>query len=129
MSRQSSQTRVRCAIYTRLSRETNQEFSSCEAQFDACRAFIRARRGDGWTSTRRRYDDQGLSGDTLLAGVGIAGGQVYGKSDKHGANPIRPEELAATVYHALDIPLDAPQNNSGLSLPLTTGKPVMELFG
>jgi hypothetical protein len=48
----------------------------------------------------------------ILAGAGIAGGQVYGKSDKHGAyvssNPIRPEELAATVYHALDIPLNAP---------------------
>ena len=69
----------------------------------------------------------------ILAGSGIAGGQVYGKSDKHGAyvtsNPVRPEELAASIYHALDIPLNAPQNNSGISLPLTTGKPVMELFG
>jgi hypothetical protein len=69
----------------------------------------------------------------ILAGAGIAGGQVYGKSDKHGAsvthNPVRPEELAATIYHALDIPLGAPQNNSGISRPITTGKPVMELFG
>ena len=45
------------------------------------------------------------------------------------ANPIRPEEFSATIYHALDVPLNAPQNNSGLSLPITTGKPVMELFG
>ena len=45
------------------------------------------------------------------------------------SNSVRPEELAATIYHALDIPLNAPQNNSGISLPLTTGKPVMELFG
>lgn len=70
---------------------------------------------------------------SILAGAGIGGGRVYGKSDKHGAyvasNPVRPEELAATIYHALDIPLNAPQNNSGISLPLTTGKPVMELFG
>ena len=69
----------------------------------------------------------------IMAGAGIAGGRVYGKSDKHGAyvdsNPIRPEELAATIYHALDIPLNGPQNNSGISLPLTTGKPVLELFG
>ncbi len=69
----------------------------------------------------------------IMAGAGIAGGQVYGKSDKHGAsvtsNPIRPEEFAATIYHALDVPLNAPQNNSGISRPLTTGKPVMELFG
>ncbi len=69
----------------------------------------------------------------ILAGCGIAGGTVYGKSDKHGAtvtsNPVRPEELAATIYHALDIPLNEPQNNSGISRPLTTGKPLLELFG
>ncbi|MGI8982890.1 MAG: DUF1501 domain-containing protein [Pirellulaceae bacterium] len=69
----------------------------------------------------------------ILAGCGIAGGQVYGKSDKHAAtiesNPVRPEELAATIYHALGVPLNEPQNNSGISLPITTGKPVMELFG
>ena len=70
---------------------------------------------------------------SILAGAGIGGGNVYGKSDKHGAyvssNPVRPEELAATIYHALDIPLNAPQNNSGISLPITTGKPILELFG
>jgi hypothetical protein len=68
-----------------------------------------------------------------MAGCGIAGGAVYGKSDKHGAyvtsNPVRPEEMAATIYHALDIPLNEPQNNSGISRPLTTGKPVLGLFG
>lgn len=70
---------------------------------------------------------------SILAGAGIAGGQVYGKTDKHGSyvtnKPIRPEELSATIYHALDIPLNEPQNNSGISRPITTGKPVMELFG
>ncbi|MDA1053753.1 MAG: DUF1501 domain-containing protein [Planctomycetota bacterium] len=69
----------------------------------------------------------------IMAGAGIAGGQVYGKSNKYAeyptSNPIRPEELAATIYHALDIPLNEPQNNSGISRPLTTGRPVMELFG
>ncbi|MCA9117205.1 MAG: DUF1501 domain-containing protein, partial [Planctomycetaceae bacterium] len=43
---------------------------------------------------------------TILGGAGIAGGQVYGKSNKYGEyptqNPVRPEELAATIYHALD---------------------------
>ena len=70
---------------------------------------------------------------SILAGCGIGGGHVYGKSDRQGTyvtnNPIRPEELAATVYHALDIPLNEPQNNTGIFRPLTTGKPVMELFG
>jgi uncharacterized protein (DUF1501 family) len=69
----------------------------------------------------------------ILAGCGIRGGAVYGKSDKTAStiesNPIRPEELAATIYHALDVPINEPQNNSGILRPLTTGKPVMELFG
>lgn len=70
---------------------------------------------------------------SIIAGAGIAGGKVYGKSDKHGAyvtrDPVRPEELAATIYHALDIPINDPTDASGLSKTLTTGKPVMELFG
>ncbi len=69
----------------------------------------------------------------IMAGCGIRGGAVYGKSDKHAAyvtsNPVRPEEMAATIYHALDIPLNEPQNNSGILRPITTGKPLMELFG
>jgi hypothetical protein len=40
-----------------------------------------------------------------LAGGGIKGGQVYGSSDKIGAQPregrVRPEDLAATVFHCL----------------------------
>jgi uncharacterized protein (DUF1501 family) len=43
----------------------------------------------------------------VLAGAGIAGGRVYGKSDKDAAyaleNPVSPEDLAATIYHALGI--------------------------
>ncbi|MDX1947021.1 MAG: DUF1501 domain-containing protein [Pirellulaceae bacterium] len=69
----------------------------------------------------------------ILAGCGIRGGAVYGKSDKTASyvesNPVRPEELAATIYHALGVPLNEPQNNSGISRPITTGKPVMDLFG
>ena len=69
----------------------------------------------------------------ILAGCGIRGGAVYGKSDKTAStiesNPVRPEELAATIYHALDVPINEPQNNSGILRPLTTGKPIMELFG
>jgi Protein of unknown function (DUF1501) len=70
---------------------------------------------------------------SILAGCGIRGGAVYGKSDKTAStiesNPVRPEELAATIYHALGVPLNEPQNNSGILRPLTTGKPIMELFG
>jgi hypothetical protein len=44
----------------------------------------------------------------LLAGGGIAGGAVYGASDKHAAYPasnaVSPQEYAATILHALGIP-------------------------
>lgn len=70
---------------------------------------------------------------SILAGAGIAGGRVYGKSNKYGEypthNPVRPEELAATIYHALDIPINNPQDASGISRTLTTGHPIKELFG
>jgi hypothetical protein len=69
----------------------------------------------------------------ILAGAGIAGGKVYGKSNKYGeyptSNPVRPEELAATIYQALDIPINNPQDASGISRTLTPGKPIMDLFG
>jgi hypothetical protein len=70
---------------------------------------------------------------SILAGAGIAGGRVYGKTNKLGeyptSNAVRPEELAATIYHALDIPINNPQDASGVSRTLTTGKPIMDLFG
>ena len=69
----------------------------------------------------------------ILAGAGIGGGKVYGKTNKYGEfptqTPVRPEELAATIYHALGIPINNPLDASGISRSLTTGKPVMELFG
>jgi uncharacterized protein (DUF1501 family) len=47
----------------------------------------------------------------LLAGGGIRGGTVIGASDRMGAYPIEdrqtPENLAATMYHALGIPRTA----------------------
>jgi uncharacterized protein (DUF1501 family) len=43
----------------------------------------------------------------VLAGGGVVGGRVYGKSDKDAAypveKPVSPEDLAATIYHALGI--------------------------
>jgi hypothetical protein len=68
-----------------------------------------------------------------LAGAGIGGGRVCGNSNKFGeypvTNPVRPEELAPTICHALDIPISNPQDATGLTRTLTTGLPIMELFG
>lgn len=47
----------------------------------------------------------------LFAGAGVRGGSVIGSSDRDGAypasDPQAPENLAATIYHALGIPADA----------------------
>jgi site-specific DNA recombinase len=59
--------RKRCAIYTRKSSEEglDQEFNSLEAQREACEAFIRSQRNEGWVLARTRYDDGGFSGGTM----------------------------------------------------------------
>ena len=69
----------------------------------------------------------------ILAGGGIRGGAVYGESDKIGAyvkdKPVRPQDLGATIYHALDVPLDLRLGKDGVSRPITTGEPILDLFG
>jgi len=44
----------------------------------------------------------------VLAGGGIRGGTVHGKSDRYAAypaeDPVPPHDLVATVYHALGVP-------------------------
>src|ERR1700760_2307047 len=57
----------RCAIYTRKSSEEGleQEFNSLHAQREACEAFIRSQRHEGWRPLPALYDDGGISGGTL----------------------------------------------------------------
>ncbi len=66
VSRGASATR-RCAVYTRKSSEEGleQAFNSLDAQREACEAYIRSQRHEGWTALATRYDDGGLSGGTL----------------------------------------------------------------
>src|SRR5712672_473593 len=58
---------VRCAIYTRKSSEEGleQEFNSLQAQREACEAFIKSQRQEGWLCLRAAYDDGGFSGATM----------------------------------------------------------------
>lgn len=60
-------TKVRCAIYTRKSTEEGleQDFSSLDAQYEACAACIASQKAECWTLVKDRYDDGGLSGGTL----------------------------------------------------------------
>ena len=59
--------RKRCAIYTRKSSEEGieQEFNSLAAQCEACEAYIRSQRNEGWVLVRTRYDDGGFSGGNM----------------------------------------------------------------
>jgi site-specific DNA recombinase len=58
---------LRCAIYTRKSTEEGleQEFNSLHAQREACDAFIKSQRHEGWTVLPQHYDDGGYSGGTM----------------------------------------------------------------
>jgi DNA invertase Pin-like site-specific DNA recombinase len=59
-------TRVRCAIYTRVSTDQGleQDFNSLHAQYEASQAYIRSQAHAGWTLIRSKYDDGGFSGAT-----------------------------------------------------------------
>src|SRR6201987_6410148 len=59
--------RVRCAIYTRKSSEEglDHEFTSLQAQREACEAFINSQRHEGWVCLPACYDDGGFSGATI----------------------------------------------------------------
>ena len=58
---------LRCAIYTRKSSEEGleQAFNSLHAQREACEAYIRSQRHEGWVFLPQAYDDGGLSGATM----------------------------------------------------------------
>ncbi|OWK38713.1 DUF1501 domain-containing protein [Fimbriiglobus ruber] len=69
----------------------------------------------------------------LLAGAGVRGGAVYGASDKTAAyvkdSPVRPEDFGATLFHALGVPAETRLGADGFTLPVSAGKPVLDLFG
>lgn len=59
-----SQTKKRCAVYTRKSTEEglDQAFNSLDAQAESCGAYILSQAGEGWTPTGQVYSDGGISG-------------------------------------------------------------------
>lgn len=71
---------------------------------------------------------------TLLAGAGVKRGFVYGASDKTGSypaeNPVRPDDLAATIFYALGIdPHTEVRTAAGRPVLIADGKPITALFG
>jgi hypothetical protein len=70
----------------------------------------------------------------ILAGGGIRGGALYGASDRHAAypasNPVTPEDIAATIYHALGIdPATRITDPQGRPHTVAEGRVIQELFG
>lgn len=59
--------RLRCAIYTRKSTEEglDQAFNSLDAQREACEAYVRSQKAEGWELQPAAYDDGGWSGGTM----------------------------------------------------------------
>jgi site-specific DNA recombinase len=59
--------RIRCAVYTRKSSEEGleQEFNSLDAQREACEAYVRSQKHEGWTALPTLYDDGAYSGGTM----------------------------------------------------------------
>jgi hypothetical protein len=68
----------------------------------------------------------------VLAGGGIRGGQVYGTSDRIAAyptaDPVSPQDLAATLYHSLGVdPHTTIHDHQGRPYPLADGTPLLAL--
>src|SRR3954468_22399003 len=58
---------LRCAIYTRKSSEEGleQDFNSLHAQREACEAYIKSQKHEGWRGLSAHYDDGGYSGGSM----------------------------------------------------------------
>lgn len=68
-----------------------------------------------------------------LAGGGVKGGVVHGRSDKIAGHPVdgrvRPDDLTATVFHTLGIPADVEIHDTlGRPLPVSRGQVVKQVF-
>ena len=79
-------------------------------------------------------DHWGAVQSAVLAGGGITGGQVYGTTDRDSAyptsKPVSPEDMLATIYHAMGIAAES-EIIDPLGRPhrVASGNPLTSLFG
>jgi hypothetical protein len=69
----------------------------------------------------------------MMAGGGVRGGKIFGQSDAKGAypaaDPVGPEDIAATLYWALGIdPASEVLDTQARPLPISSGQPIRTLF-
>lgn len=78
-------------------------------------------------------DHWGRVYSTVLAGGGVRGGRVIGRSDAQGgvpaSHPVHVSDFVATIYHAMGFDADT-RVTDPLGRPhyIVQGKPVLELF-
>ena len=69
----------------------------------------------------------------LMAGAGVNGGSVHGKTDRFAEyvteNPVSPADFSATIYDALGLDPNSVIKGRDESHQLSTGNPVREVFG
>ncbi|MFN0199333.1 MAG: DUF1501 domain-containing protein [Planctomycetaceae bacterium] len=70
---------------------------------------------------------------TVLTGGGIAGGQVYGTSDRHAAYPasnaVAPVDVVATAYHLLGVPAELSLKDvQGREQVICPGRPIHDVM-
>ena len=76
-------------------------------------------------------DHWASAGFAVMAGAGVPGGSVLGKTDEEGGVPTRDEyfseDIAATIYTKLGIPLDLTTTTpDGRPIRLNEGRPIRE---
>ena len=76
-------------------------------------------------------DHWATAGFAAMAGAGIPGGAVLGKTDADGGRPTQneyfPEDTAATIYTKLGVPLDLMTPTlDGRAIRLNEGRPIRE---
>ena len=78
-------------------------------------------------------DHWGACQSAVLAGGGIQGGQVHGTTDRQSAyptsDPVSPEDLLATIYHAMGISNESLlYDQADRPHPVIGGSPLLNLF-
>jgi Protein of unknown function (DUF1501) len=76
-------------------------------------------------------DHWATAGSIMMAGAGVPGGHVLGRTDDEGGRPThdeyRTEDIGATIYSKLGIPLDLiTQTPDGRPILLNEGRPIRE---
>ena len=84
-------------------------------------------------ATEAGRDHWGRVQTAFFAGGGVRGGAVVGASDRFGGEPVsdpqRPEDFAATLYHALGLRPDTVWHDElGRPFPLSDGRPIPGLW-